>query len=236
MILGQRFYFRPVLTVCAALALAVLVSLGSWQLQRLEWKRELIARVDEAMGKPPVEFSPDAIRDEDEYRPVYADGVFVRDQTVRVFGTLDGAPGAYVFDPFVTSNAALIYVNRGFVPQADLTAASAAPVSGPVRVEGLARRRDRPAPPASWFRRPGPDASGYWYVRDPVAMAAAAGMKDGAVSPFYIDQYAVENAGAPRGGTTRLDFRNKHLEYALTWFGLAGVLAAMWLIFSFRKP
>ncbi len=234
MIAGREFQFRPVLSVCTAVALAILLSLGNWQLQRLEWKRDLIDRVDQAMTKPPVALSSRAFGPGDEYRPVYAVGAFAEDQTVPLFGTLDGTPGAYLFDPLRSASGALVYVNRGFVPQAALQDPAIAPPQAGTRVEGLLRVRETPSPPASWFRKPGPDAGGYWFVRDPVAMAAAAGLDETTVAPFYIDQYAVDTVEWPKGGTTRLSFRNRHLEYALTWFGLAATLFAVWVAASLR--
>jgi len=231
MIADRKFQFRPVLTVCAGVALAILIALGHWQLQRLEWKRELIAGINTAMNNSPQAFADINADAELEYIPVFLEGAFLLSPARRVFGTYDGAPGAYFFAPFEATSGEIVFINRGFVPQGSFD--SVAPVGdASIRVEGLLRQRETPLPPASWFRQTGPDAAGFWYVRDPIAFASAMDLKN--VAPFYIDQFAVEGAQWPKGGTTRLDFRNKHLEYALTWFGLAGALIGVWFAMSLR--
>ena len=243
MIAGRKFHFRPVLTVCAGVALAVLIALGNWQLQRLEWKRGLIDNIASLSVAEPqlidalmVEkwLSPGDVQ---EYRTVYAEGRFLSEGHVNVFGSHEGAPGHFAFVPLSLNSddehSTILYVNRGFVPYAAESVDIAPPPDGVVRVEGLLRVREMLVPPASWFRKAGADADGFWYVRDPVAMAKEAGL----ASPpqIYIDQFASGDEAYPKGGTTRLDFRNKHLEYALTWFGLAGALIVVWLTVSFSR-
>ncbi len=234
MIGDREFTFRPVLTVCTLVALAILVVLGNWQLQRLEWKKNLISIVESRTNAPPR--SLDALLDvaemghQVEYAPVRTEGAFVEGAVAPVFGTYDGAPGVFLFQLFQTE-AGAIYVNRGFVPQSVDEAASPTP-AGATEIAGLLRTPERVGPPASWFRRAGAGADGLWFLRDPEAMASVNGA--GPVLPYYIDQYAVDGVTLPRGGTTRLDFRNKHLEYALTWFGLAGALFAVWVAVSLQ--
>ncbi len=120
----MAFQFRPVLSIAALAGVAVLVSLGAWQLRRLEWKRDLIERVEMRADAAPIPFD-DAMRrhapelgEDMSYAPVRARGRFRHDLEVHVFGTLDGAPGYYVFTPLERENMRAIYVNRGFVPQA----------------------------------------------------------------------------------------------------------------------
>lgn len=230
MIAGRQFHFRPVLTAFTALALAVLLMLGNWQLQRLNWKRDLIATVGAMAAAPPVALDKEIVETPVEYQPVIASGRFLPEHETRLFGTLDGAPGVYLFTPLRIEGLGDVYVNRGFAPQSvDADQLSQAP-SGDIELIGLLRTPEDVAPPASWFRQRGEDANGNWYIRDPVAMASMAELND--VLPVYIDQYATEGGKWPKGGTTRVDFRNKHLEYALTWFGLAGALLAVWFALS----
>lgn len=234
MIAGRKFQFRPVLTFCVVIAVAILVSLGNWQLQRLEWKRDLISSIDRMMAEPEYEIK-DSRFELPEYHPVAVDGRFLNEGAVSVFGTYEGAPGAFLFAPFAVSDDFIIYVNRGFAPQSAKPDDIALAPKGLVRIEGLLRYSEKLSPPASWFRNAGADANGFWYVRQPRTMAEAADLSVQSVSQYYIDQHAVENTQWPRGGTTRLDFRNKHMEYALTWFGLAGALIGVWLVFSLPK-
>ncbi len=234
MIAGRAFHFRPLLTICAGAALIVLLLLGTWQLQRRAWKSALIESVESALLQAPVSFAEKSWSASDEYAPVYVEGEFLNVEPARLFGTLDGIVGAYLFSPFKADNGALVYVNRGFVPQTDVTRLALAPDDRTNCVEGLLRVREMPAPPASWFQRTGVGTDGYWYVRDPAEMAAAAGVGEKVIGDYYIDQFAIDGAEWPKGGTTRLDFRNKHLEYALTWFGLAAALIGVWLAMSLR--
>ncbi|WP_428407592.1 SURF1 family protein [Hyphococcus sp.] len=233
---AYRFQFRPVLTVVGAIALAILIALGAWQLRRLEWKQDLIAQVEARTNADPIPFAVALRRAEAgenmEYAPVLVEGELRADQEARVFGTYDGQPGAYIFAPLETGDGA-VYVNRGFAPQKLLSApcfCDSALDAG--AVTGLFRYAENPVPPASWFQPAGKSADGLWFVRNPGLFAADAEID---ASPYYIDQFAVEGRDWPKGGTTRLDFSNRHLEYALTWFGLAATLVGVWIAFSLKK-
>ncbi len=233
MIAGRKFHFRPVLTICAGLALVVLLALGNWQVQRLDWKRELIAGVEARISASPIPFE-DAVRRAEsgaamDYAPVYFEGTIDRQSRALVFGTFESEVGAYVFSPATDAAGTAIYVNEGFVPQKIIPELEARQTSE--RIVGLLRQAEELATPASLFRPRGKSADGTWFVRDPVAFGVDAGVQS---SPYYIDRYAVDGREWPKGGTTRIDFRNKHLEYALTWFGLAGALVAVWVAMSLQ--
>lgn len=233
---AYRFQFRPALTVVSVIALAVLVTLGSWQLRRLEWKESLIAQVEARVDADPIPFAEALRRAKDgepmEYTPVMVAGRVQGQSEARVFGTYDGAPGAYIFAP-VETGAGPIYVNRGFALQEKLAVACFCDDgAGEDIITGLFRAAEKPSPPASWFQPKGKSVDGLWYIRDPEAFAADAGLNAPA---YYIDQVAVQGRDWPKGGTTRLDFNNRHLEYALTWFGLAATLAGVLAAFSLKK-
>ncbi|MBB5517949.1 SURF1 family protein [Amphiplicatus metriothermophilus] len=235
----MSFRFRPVLTVFVAIALAALIALGTWQLQRREWKLDLIAQVEARTQAAPIPFEEALARagagENMEYAPVVAVGAFAHDKEARVFGTLDGQAGAYVFAPIFpdTDEGRAIYINRGFVPQGAFAQGDYGRVEGPVRVEGLYRTAETPSGLARLFRPDDQPADRLWYVRDPRLFAA----RDGVDAPSaYIDSFGREEpADWPKGGATRLDFHNRHLEYALTWFGLAGALVGVYLVFSARR-
>ena len=238
---GFSFQFRPVLTVCVAASLGVLFALGSWQLQRLEWKRALVVKIEARVSAEPLPINDVLERlaagEDMEYAPVRVSGAYAAAGNARVFGTLDGAPGYYLFSPLMRVEAAqafdpVVYINRGFVPQGtELVETNPDEPRRPLSVSGLFRQSETLAPPASWFRSTQESGDGYWFVRDPVRFAAAENIPAGA---YYIDQYAVDGVSWPKGGTTRLNFRNSHLEYALTWFGLAGALFAVWVAMSVK--
>lgn len=225
-------------TLLSVVAFALLVGLGLWQLDRLAWKEDLLETVRSRTGQPPEilqkgswdELTPA----EDEYRPVQATGTFDHSRETLLYTVLsDGkgplrGPGFWVITPLMLPTGSAILVNRGFVPQDNKDAATrqAGQVTGPVTVRGLLRFAEEP----SWFvpdNQPGRNA---WYRRVPVQIAAARGLTDAA--PFVIDADATPNPGGlPLGGQTRVEFPNRHLEYALTWFGLAATLLGVYVAF-----
>ena len=224
-------------------ALAILVGLGTWQVQRKAWKEELIARI-EARAFGPAGPLPSQTTwstwqaQDDEFRRVSATGTFLNDDEALVYGLApgerSGAPiqGYYLFTPLRLSDGALVLVNRGFVPT-DLRDPAARPGSrpdGPVAVTGLLR-----APEArGWFTPDDVPRENRWVAKDPAGIAAAHELSR--VAPFYVEADATPNPGGwPRGGQTRLDLPNNHLGYALTWYGLALTLAAVFAAFAWRR-
>lgn len=232
----MKLVFRPFLTIATALALAVLCSLGVWQLQRLQWKEELIAKVEARLGAAPIAFEEALIRAETgedlEYQPVRLEGVYEHDREAHVFGTLDGAPGVYVFTPLKFAPDRVAYVNRGFVPQGADPATRTDP-QGSLTVVGLLRRAETPKGLQRLFRPKDQPEDNLFFVRDPRIFAAIRGLY---ATPFYVDSDGAESSGPwPKGGATRVEFSNRHFEYALTWFGLAAALVGVFVAFSRRK-
>lgn len=240
----MTFRFRPVLTVFAALGMAMLIALGVWQVRRLHWKLDLIAKVEARIAAEPTPFEAVEKRwsngQDTEYTPVVEEGAYRNDLEAHVFGTLDGTPGYYIFTPLELKNspfgaARYVYVNRGFVPQAlkDPKSRPEGEISGPVTVRGLFRSPSR-ARGIARMVAPKDDIEGNsWYQRDPARFAAAAGIS---ALPVYIDSSGKENlAEWPKGGTTRVEFYNHHLDYAITWFGLAAALFGVWLAYSLSR-
>jgi len=239
----MSFHFRPVLTLVAASAMAILIGLGTWQLQRLEWKRGLIAKVEARIGADAAPFEGVeklwSQNQDTEYMPVFQEGVFRHDLEAHVFGTLEGAAGYYIFAPLElphpAGEARYLYVNRGFVPQA-LKNPARRPQGqgeGEVMVRGLFRTPEAARGIAALVAPADDPAGNSWYRREPARFAEAAGIS---ALPVYIDSFGKENSAPwPKGGTTRVAFPNRHLEYALTWFGLAAALFGVWLAFSMSR-
>jgi surfeit locus 1 family protein len=211
---------RRVLTAFLLLLVAVFVGLGTWQVQRLFWKLDLIARVDARVHAAPVPAPAGPVdAAADEYRHVTATGLFEHDKTVLVQAVTERGAGFWVMTPLRADGARTILVNRGFVP-ADRSGADARLGSelaaGPVTVTGLLRISE----PGGGFLRANDPAADRWFSRDVVAIAAAKGLEN--VAPYFIDADATPNPGGlPVGGLTVVTFRNSHLVYALTWYALA---------------
>ena len=218
--------WRAILVVAAV---AAMVGLGAWQVHRLQWKTGLIADREAALALPPIVISgnSDDLR-KARFRRVRARGVFLHDREI-VLGprTRNGAAGWHVITPLRLSGGATVLVNRGWVPNArrDPATRSAGRPSGPVRVEGLIRAVSEPG----YFTPANAPGKGEWYFLDIGSLEIHLGIKP---LPFYtIDAGPIPNAGGyPIGGQTIVRPVNRHLEYALTWFGLAAALVVIYVI------
>jgi len=224
-------------TLAALAGLAVLVSLGTWQLQRRQWKAELIAKMVARTRAEPVDLAralDSARRGADiDYLHVTARGRFHHDKERYLYAPAKAGLGWHVYTPLETEPGRIIWVNRGFVPDARKVPATRADglLPGEVEVRGLVRE-----PAGRGLFTPDNDAArNLWYWPDPAAMSASAFAAGSiATAPFTIDADAAPAppGGLPQGGTTRLDLPNRHLEYALTWFGLALTLAGVYAAFA----
>lgn len=208
-------------------AMVLLTGLGIWQVHRLSWKTDLIARVDARLAAAPVAVpGPErwsGITAADEYTRVRLSGRFLNDKEALVVASTEHGPGYWMLTPMVLADGGTVIVNRGFVTsdRRDPSMRAAAQIAGETAVTGLLRisEADR------WILRANDPGANRWYRRDPAALAAARGLSR--VAPFFVDADATPNPGGwPIGGLTRVQFRNNHLVYAVTWFGLA-LLAAL---------
>ncbi|WOI52843.1 SURF1 family protein [Parvularcula sp. LCG005] len=229
---------RPVLSVCVALGVVFLVSLGVWQLYRLSWKLDLIAQTEARVSQSPVSLqtvplSTTAEIDAARYRPVVLNGSFGAVPSVRVVGTLGGVSGYYVFSTFTLSDPEAepnaILVNRGFVSMDEATPNGLYGEEGePVELTGLVRTYETGGGLAGALAPPDDLTKGLFYQRRKASFET---YFDQDLPPVYIDR--LDHAGRadiPRGGTTRLDFNNRHFSYALTWFGLALTLIGVYIV------
>lgn len=221
------------LLIASLAVFAVLVSLGVWQMQRLAWKNDLVARIEQRIHAQPIALPrPDGwaqlAAQDYEYTPVRVAGAFRHDLEMMIFRPAGGPqkqPGYHVVTPLrVAGTQTHILINRGYVSEEvrDPARRQAGQPSGEVVVVGLLRAPEG----RSGFTPADDPAKGLWYTRDPAAMARHAGLSDPA--PFSIDANAAPNPGGwPKGGVTVINIPNDHLGYAMTWFGLAATLVAM---------
>jgi surfeit locus 1 family protein len=212
----------------AALAIGLLCALGIWQLQRLAVKTALLNRIDTRIHAPAVPLPdetewPRLQAGDYEYRHVTLSGSYDHDKEALVFRPSAGVIGYLVLTPLKMASGAVVIINRGFVPSDKKEPASRilGQTPGTVRLTGLMR----PPEARNFFTPADSPAQGIWFSRDPLAMAQAKGLSRSA--PFSVDLDATPiPGGLPRGGATIVAIPNNHLEYALTWFGLAAILAA----------
>lgn len=227
-------------TALSVVGLAALIGLGTWQLQRKQWKDALIAKIAERVTAAPMPLA----RAEQiwrgggdvEYLHVQARGRFHHDKERYLYAPAKSGLGWHVYTPLEMASARFVWVNRGFVPDArkpPATRAEGQP-GGETEVRGLVR-----APAHKGLFTPDNDvAHNLWYWPDAHAMttSAFAGASVQAL-PLVIDADATPAppGGLPRGGVTRLDLPNRHLEYALTWYGLALTLIGVYSGFAITR-
>ncbi|MDR3493573.1 MAG: SURF1 family protein [Ancalomicrobiaceae bacterium] len=234
------------LTVAALAVIAVLVSLGNWQVRRLSWKTALIATVNERIVEPARPLPPprqwQSLNPEaTDYSAVTLTGHFLGRREFHVFANLAepkgkmGGVGWWVFAPFQLQDGGIVFVNRGFVPDQmkDPSTRPEPATVGDMTLSGILRRPEgrNVFTPADLIDR------NQWFTRDPLPMAAALGLKPDSVLPFYVDAdaHATPPSGLPQGGETVVNFPNDHLGYAITWYGLALACAGVYLALVWRR-
>jgi surfeit locus 1 family protein len=214
----------------------LLLGLGSWQIERLFWKRELIAQRQEAVAAPAVAAPRNLAEARDlEFHHVTDQGVFMHDKEIFLGATSEaGRNGYQVLTPLREAGGRVIFVNRGFIPAElkDRAKRFDGQVAGTVPVTGLLRLP--PAGKPAWFLPDNRADLNYWFWVDLPAMAAADGVDR--VASFYIDADVTPNPGGwPKGAVTRLTLPNDHLQYAITWFSLAVALIVIYVLYHRRN-
>jgi surfeit locus 1 family protein len=229
-----RFYFRPMpgLTIACALAFVLLTGLGVWQIQRLHWKLGLIAEVNSHLADPPITVERAmAMGAAAQYHRVALNGHFDNAKETYLYTTSkEGGPVYHVLTPFRSDRGKTFLVDRGAVPARKLDPKTRIPVTGHTHLVGIWRVPDPPGP----FTPPPDPARRLWYSRDVAGMARLDGVH--LAAPALIEAGATPNPGGwPKGGQTVVTFRNRHFSYAVTWFGLAGVLLGVYLAYHMSK-
>jgi surfeit locus 1 family protein len=224
-------------TVAAIVALGILLSLGTWQVQRKQWKDGLIAKIAARTQAAPIELPSEealAKNTDREYLHVTASGKLLHDKERYLYAPTPSGLGWHVFTPLVTTSGQLVWVNRGLVPDArkDPTTRAEGQIPGTARIAGLLR--DVPAP--GKFTPANDPARNLWYWPDIDAMTYSITPPGATMPPmpYWIDADALPEppGGLPKGGATRIDLPNRHLEYAITWYGLALTLIGVYLAFA----
>lgn len=221
------------------------LALGTWQLQRRVWKLALIERVEQRAHAAPVPLVPasrwPSVNAADhEYLAVSLHGRWLGDKTVLTQAVTELGAGFWVMTALQQDDGTQVLVNRGFVPleqRAHALAAAAQATQFPTTVQGLLRMTE----PRGGFLRSNEPTQQRWYSRDAAAISQALHLPHAA--PFFVDaglpgtsQGADSAAAWPRPGMTVIRFSNSHLVYALTWYGLALMVAgAAWHVARYER-
>ncbi len=220
------------LTVATVVALAMLVGLGSWQVQRLAWKQALLARIETLKAASPVPIGPVLSRlvadqDVDLTRVSVTCIGLVHAPTLELFSVRDTGAGVRLISACALPGPDFrsILVDRGFVQDVvkDRPAVDANDTS-PVQLVGVLRKPDR----ATFVTPPNEVAANHWYSRDVPAMARTLGAQAPAPIMLMAETQTAPDFPALMPAPLPSEISNRHLEYALTWFGLAVALAGVY--------
>ena len=220
---GRRL-FLP--TLSSTVMLVLLLGLGSWQLERLAWKRGLLSQISQAETRPAVVL-PDAPT---PFAKVSATGV-MRNDLPALYGAevreTHAGPqlGAQLLVPLERPGRATVLVDRGWVPMS--RSRRLAPAEGQVTVEGYVRTAEH----AGLFSAPDDLATREFYTLDPAVIGAALGL--GPIAPFTLIALGPPPPeGYPDPARHLPRPPNDHLSYAITWFGLALTLVVIFAIYA----
>ncbi|WP_174301289.1 SURF1 family protein [Caulobacter sp. S45] len=236
---APRFHLFPLIAV--TVCVAILLGLGTWQVQRLAWKTALLAKIAALQSAPPEPLDVVLNRLGKPGQPAQGEVDFVRVQatcptlqqtpTLHLYALLDGVLGDRLITacPLPGGRYSTLLVDRGFVDREHLDEVSPGPaLDGPI--VGVLRRPE----PATWLSLPNTAARNDWHTRDIPAMAAALNAPAPAPVVLMLERPAAPPPG-PRPAAIPTDIPNNHLGYALTWFGLAAGLAGVYVA-KLRRP
>jgi surfeit locus 1 family protein len=217
---------RKVLIAAIFSGIVILATLGTWQLQRLYWKESLIADIGERKDQAPVSLADLErrwLRTSDvDYFPVSVEGRYQHELEQYYYTTHEGRVGWNVYTPLELDDGRVLFVNRGFVPDAmrDPATRLQGQVAGQQSITGLARNPLYEKPNS--FMPDNEPLSQTYFWRSLDQMAVSAGLEGDRLVPYFVDAGNADLPGGfPQGGTTYISFPNNHLQYAITWYGLA---------------
>jgi surfeit locus 1 family protein len=215
--------------------LVILLGLGTWQVQRLHWKQQLLATIDARIHNAPAAIATLLALPDANYRPAIATGTFRDGPVFYLLGiSLTGEGGYHVLTPMDLPDGRMLLIDRGWIPYDRKQNAAFAPAAGTdsygtTTITGILR-----LPEAHWSDPNNDPARNNWYSVDLTAMAQTAHVP--AFTPYVLEADATPNAGVfPVGGQTRMALPNNHFVYAVTWYGLAAALLVIYFLASVHK-
>ncbi|KAJ5040320.1 uncharacterized protein L3040_005977 [Drepanopeziza brunnea f. sp. 'multigermtubi'] len=217
-------------------------ALGTWQVQRLDWKSKLIAKFEDRLVRPPLPLpphvDPSAIHEFD-YRRIYATGIFRHDQEMLIGPRMhDGTEGYLVITPLERDGeGTTVLVNRGWISK-KMKQQEKRPdglKKGVVTVEGLLRLPWK----KNLFTPNNNVEKGEFYFPDVEQMANLTGSQavwiEETMEPDLLKAWDREARGVPIGRAAEVNLRNNHVQYIFTWYALAAATSVMlWMVV--KKP
>lgn len=234
-------------SVLTLIGISILLSLGLWQLKRLEWKTALIASIQEGSAQDLREFIPSDLSPDLRYHGGYITGKFDFSNEIAVLSKVyKGEPGYHIITPLIISGDHVVLINRGWAPlgyQTRQNISSADDIDGEmengVRIFGMI---DLPPRINAFTPENVPDKE-QWYYLDISEFSDISGYKN--IAPIMFvrrqnpddlqcdDKARIVNYPDPCG--VNFDMRNNHMQYAVFWFAMACALAAVYALRFIRK-
>lgn len=240
-------------TLLTVVGLAILIGLGTWQMSRRAWKDNILAKIKERSAAPPIvatsiwpglpchDLKDTGLADPCEYQPIVVRGVFDHSRERHIFTAAPRAPGVregsgyWVFTPLkLDGTGRTVFVNRGYVPEArkDPAKRVLGQTTQSVEIAGVYRS----AQVRAMFDATNDVAKNMYFVRSPAELWPASPDQPLEEMWAYVDQTGPEPAGGfPMPISGSIELSNRHLEYALTWYGLAGTLLAVYAAFAWTR-
>lgn len=231
-----RSRFPIGMTIAVVVSMAIMIALGVWQIQRMHWKAGVLAHVAALKSAPPVPAGPVLAANSDvDFRRVVIDcpGLAAAPY-VELYGVREGEAGSRLISACAVEAGPYrsVLVDRGFVQD---TVSARPPVdsasAAPLRVVGVLRIPEK----GNWFSPPNDPAGRHFYIRDAAEMARVLGAP--APAPVFLLAETATNPEWPALVPAPLpeDIPNNHMQYVLTWFGLAAALAGVYAAVLWRR-
>ncbi|MBL6786878.1 MAG: SURF1 family protein [PS1 clade bacterium] len=237
---------RKLPLLASVIMFAGLLSLGFWQVERLAWKQDLISRITARATAAPLKISTgqdltSLERAAHNYHPGLISGQ-IRGPAVFWFTQIENSPpslspndrvGYHVLTPMTLVDNSHVLIDMGFIParlKNEFAMQKLSVTDMPVIIRWPDRR--------NIFAADDAPENGLVYVRDAPQIGQYFGLELPVVIMESAETVGAFGAAWPRGGQTRQALSNRHLEYAFTWFALAGVLvfiSGLWHMRAWRK-
>ena len=226
--------FRPTLwsTIFAFIGLIFLFALGTWQLDRLQWKNKLIAERQSFLNDVPMQFNGDIAQLNGlMWRPVLVSGIYEHNKELYLAArSMRGNVGFHVLTPFRLSNGKSFLINRGWVPREKKLPSTRvkANIQDKIEVIGIINPGFKKGP----FSPKNDAAKNVWLYVDFEEMSKVINID---LEEFVVDAKGNGEGGFPIGSQTRVTLPNDHLQYAVTWYLLSITLVMVWFFWNKKR-
>lgn len=225
---------RPIPLIMSVTAFLLMMGLGIWQMQRLEWKEGLIADIEKTEKERPSEIlPPDAELKNHPFARYLVSGTFLNEQEFHLAARdYKAVRGYHILTPFRTDDGRIILLNRGWVPteRKNRETRPESLIEGPTtQIIRLRTDKDR-----NYFT---PDASpkdNIWFWKDRKGMEKYSGLDMAPVTADVLGEQNIEHLPVPL--EDKMVLRNDHLGYALTWFMVGIAVAIIFIVYHRKKP